>query len=228
MNEAFAREKNDLIHTRCRLEQELRALHAADPQTDRIIEVVASAYTQKHIYRVRSEAGRALVRQRMLALGRLRAYLEAQGESLRDNARIWLPAVADPEAGDTLVNLTASENWVTREVSAAALHLEAELGDDAQWLPALEPEARFRLCRRSGHHYRVAIRNPRALDARGEPCGRRVQALNDFAVILGEIPLNLPRDGVRAKNRHAWRGVAPALFTFVGERGQKWLVYPAG
>ena len=227
MGERFLREKNDLIRARCALQGLLKEAAAADAQRVHIITVADTAYTHKAIYRVCDERLCDQVRQKMLGLGRLRAYLEEQGETLRTNARIWLPAVADPKDGDTLINLTASENWVTREVSATELRLEAEAGDDSQPLPALCLQARYRLCRRSGHHYRVAIRNPEARNAQGELCGRRVQALNDYALILGEsLPLNLPRRGVRAKNRHAWRGVAPALFTLIGARGQQWLVYP--
>ncbi|WP_429885582.1 hypothetical protein [Geoalkalibacter halelectricus] len=227
MSESFLREKNDLIFTRCALQQMLQeATHDQKPRAS-LITVAHSPYTHKVIYRVRDERLADQVRQKMLGLERLRAFLETQGQTLRKNARIWLPAVADPLAGDTQINLTASENWVTREMSVPQLYLEAERGRSDQALPALCAQSSYRLCRRSGHHYRVAIRNPNAHDAQGALCGRRVQALNDFAIILSEsLPLNLPRGGVRAKNRHAWRGVTPALFTMIGARGQQWLVYP--
>ena len=204
------------------------ATHDQKPRAS-LITVAHSPYTHKVIYRVRDERLADQVRQKMLGLERLRAFLETQGTGA--DAAQKCAHLASGRGGSARGRYPdqsyASENWVTREMSVPQLYLEAERGRSDQALPALCAQSSYRLCRRSGHHYRVAIRNPNARDAHGALCGRRVQALNDFAIIFSEsLPLNLPRGGVRAKNRHAWRGVTPALFTMIGARGQQWLVYP--
>jgi hypothetical protein len=204
---------NDLMFTRSEvLEQKLLEHSRLDDGSVEKTDVVNSPRTLKRIYRVKTPELADWVRWKMTGLGKLRSLLEEQGVDFRRNLGLWIPAVTDEEAGDVQVNITASANFVTRTVSAEEIALEMESGYDSQPCPPLDPLLKYRMVRRSGRTYRVAIRNPSEHDAEGNLVGSRTSGLNDFCIVLGAIPLNLPSDRVRARNKSAWRGVAPPLF----------------
>jgi len=61
------------------------------------------------------------VRHKIRQLRRLTDYLKTYGFELKHNQGLWIPAVADQEEGDTQLNVMVSENWVTKNVTAAAI-----------------------------------------------------------------------------------------------------------
>ncbi len=172
------------------------------------------------------------VRRQLLGLDRLREAMAESGVDFGKNRGLWRPVVADREAGDTQVNITISDSWCTRTLSADEIAVEMVAPQDSpdrETLERLGQQYReFRVCRLSGKHFRIAIRG----DHRGNPEGpsskrhRDLLNLHEFALVLGDVPVNLPVQRVRPKRSDAWRGVLPPLMTFYDHRAGKWLVYP--
>lgn len=156
-------------------------------------------------------------------LGKLYEFLVEQGLDNRSDQGLWKPAVADADQGDTQLNIMVSENWSTMQCTASQIHddIAGANADDVR--QQLDTQAQiykhFKVCRRSGQAFKVAIRS--------EDGSRRTRGLNNYCLAVGEKIRMVPRDiRYRRKRKDAWRGVEEPLFSFVGKRGQTWMVYP--
>jgi len=163
------------------------------------------------------------VRVYLRRLNNLFDYLKEHGLDLKFNQGLWMPAVADSEQGDTQLNVMVSENWVTKKISGQDIHDDFATTNQEDVRLQLDRAQRdysgFRVCRRSGHAYRVAIRN--------EAGQRRTCGFNQYCIVLGEGVHVVPRDRrYRKKRLDAWRGVDAPLFSYVGREGPTWFVYP--
>ena len=163
------------------------------------------------------------VRHKIRQLRRLTDYLKTYGFELKHNQGLWIPAVADQEEGDTQLNVMVSENWVTKNVTAAAISDDLSSANSPDIRSVLDRASasfsEFRICRRSGHSYRVAIRN--------KDGSRRTSGLNQFCIALGDqIQIVTADNRYRKKRGDAWRGVEKPLFKYVGREGPTWFVYP--
>jgi len=177
----------------------------------------------KYLFQVLDQRLSDQVRHVMRGLNKLTALLVDAGVDFSKNKGLWLPAVADGDHGDFQVNLMVSPSWSTRKVMLNdVLRFAAtdQCGMVGKHLSLLNKDfVELRLCRDAGKGYRVAIRHDS-----GE---RRVHYVNDFCITLGsDVVINETNLRPRPKRKDAWRGVIPPLFTFSGNNGQLWYVYP--
>lgn len=178
----------------------------------------------KYLFRVNEDSSLYdQVRGYLRRLNKLFEYLKEHGLDLKYNQGLWMPAVADSEQGDIQLNIMVSENWVTKNIDAKQLHDDfATTNQDDVRLQldrAAQVHSAFRVCRRSGNAYRVAIRN--------QDGKRRTSGINQYCIALGDRLHVVTQDGRYRKKRHdAWRGVEEPLFKYVGREGPTWFVYP--
>jgi hypothetical protein len=212
---------NDLIFSRNDLSRWLLSLSDTQCRVT-VVKKAGVKAPAKRLFQVIDPVCFAEVRRRVSGLERLRDKLTELEVDFKANQGLWLPMVADEDAGDYQFNLMASPSWNTRKVAAGQLVDEAHPNErDKVTLQVSKiGEARpVKMVRESGKAYRVAVRNHDA--------ERRVQSLHEFAVILGaQVIVNLPDRRPRAKRVDAWRGVTPPLFTFSGQKERFWMVYP--
>ncbi len=218
------RTADDLIYTRSELRDILLdAVDTGDCQVTVIKGHAQDINRCKYLFWIPEPgAFQEQVRTYLRRLRRLYDYLVDFGMELKHNQGLWMPGVADFEAGDRQINITASENWVSRKMSIDQLHNDiASLNRGearAQLDRAAQSYSEFQICRRSGISYRVAIRN-----AKGE---RRTCGLNQYCVVLGAVQIVTKDPRYRKKRADAWRGVEEPLFKYIGREGPLWLVYP--
>lgn len=208
----------------------------SEASTDRLVCRKIPVASGKFVYHVQSAILADQVREEMRGLLRLKDELEKLGVDFTGERGLWLPMVADAEEPwkDNQINVTRSPNWATHHKTASEILEELDVPQDAYPREDLAKASvlyrEFRCCRRSGHYYRVAVRGPqRNQDAKNHyKRGLETKGMNDFAVVLGDMPINLPplRSRARKTKSNAWRGVEKPLFEYQGRRGAHWMVYP--
>jgi len=239
----------DLMFSRTQLEGVLRDFCAVGAGVAHVVYHnigLGDKEVVKTLYHLTDAPAMDEVRHRMAGLRRLEAaikaspYLEDKDEAgqpkkdaLEKERGLWLPALADAEAGDTQINVAISENWSPKKATLEQIAEEMTEADGTPERGLLakygQQYAEFALCRRSGNTCRVAIRNPAFTDEAGKVVGRRVFSINDYCIVLGEVPIKFPptpEERVRHKRSDAWMGVEEPLFRFRGARGRLWEVHP--
>ena len=225
MLEGHQRAANDLVYVRGELRDILLdgELNGACEVIDIKIDPL-SLDKSKYLFWIKEDGQfQEQVREHLRRLKRLSEYLINFGMELKHNQGLWVPAVADSEEGDTQINIMKSENWVTKNLSIQAIHDDLASSNRAAAGQALDRAAQsyseFRICRRSGNAYRVAVR-----DAKGK---RRTSGLNQYCIAIGDKLHVVTSDKrYRRKRVDAWRGVEEPLFKYVGKEGPTWFVYP--
>lgn len=234
---------SDLIFNRSRLEEQLidecdglkgRILNYGGHPVSRADNLVFGKNLGKVLFHIIDERLASNVRHQFAKLKRLHEDMEKRGIDITAQSGLWLPALADQEAGDTQANITISPGWVTykkdtgkvlQSIMKTSENLAQKVRREYGTLPYLL------ICCKRGRDYRITItgetRNP---DAESSPLrGREKFHLNDFAIAIGdELKINDPvKNRFRKKRIDAWRGVEIPLAEYKTTSGDgKWLVYP--
>lgn len=193
----------------------------------------------KALYRLTDGRHLRAVRNRLVELKGLRRDLEAaaleHGVALTRQIGLWLPAVADQEAGDRWVNVMVYANRAGRVLPAHDAYALASAGRNGpRTLSRMEELARtlehVRLSRDAGQAFRLMIAGDQraTLNRRtGHEDRYALYNLHDFALVLGDLPVNLPQpDRPRRRRRGALDLAQEPLCTFY-DRDGLWAVYPA-
>ena len=158
----------------------------------------------KKLFVVRKEPAVARVRSRVMTLNRSVRFLAAHNVPCK--GRLWVPMIADNRQQDDRLCVYRYPTFSTRSLFRDEVLRLLPDGDAQAEFAALAPDGdEFVVCRPSGNHFRVTVRDA--------DHNLRQGSLHQFCLAI-EVDFAVQDHRLRKSGAHAWRGVLPPLMTF--------------